>query len=314
MARGRRLYPPSIEVAQARRLAQAHAAGADRRRPRSRARRPSRPCQSSGFSRPTTWTAPPSVSSRRPISVSSRARPRPSAGRPSRRSACSAHGRRAAPWAARPARRRRRTSAPDCRGRTGARRWKSCQRPRSAPRVVTRASMSRPSSAAATSLSSASRSLRKARSSGMVSGRTVSPAAMAWPPPASSRPCVVGRLHGAAQVHARLRAARALADVGGAVDADHHHRLAVAFAQAAGDDADHAGMPAVGGHQQQRRVGLVALALDDGGPPPPAPRARPPCARRSARRARRPGRRPPRDRRWTAGARPGRSGRCARRR
>src|SRR3546814_7824128 len=44
------------------------------------------------------------------------------------------------------------------------------------------------SSAAALCASAASRSHRKARSSGMVSGRTERPAAMAWPPPASSRP------------------------------------------------------------------------------------------------------------------------------
>ena len=73
------------------------------------------------------------------------------------------------------------------------------------------------------------------------------------------------RLHRAAQVDPGLRAAGALADVGRAVEAHHHHRLAIAFAQAAGDDADHAGVPVFLGDDDGRRVGIEVAGRLDGG-------------------------------------------------
>ncbi|MNV12315.1 hypothetical protein D3C71_1029120 [compost metagenome] len=63
------------------------------------------------------------------------------------------------------------------------------------------------------------------------------------PAPGDQDAFVPGRLHGPAQVHARLRAARTLAQTIDGVDADHHDRLPPAFAQTPGDDADHAGVP-----------------------------------------------------------------------
>ena len=75
---------------------------------------------------------------------------------------------------------------------------------------------------------------------------------------------VIGRLDRAPEVHPWLGASGSLADIGGAVDAHHDHRLAVALAQTAGDDADDARMPVIGGDQQQRLIGEIAGLLDVG--------------------------------------------------
>jgi len=60
-----------------------------------------------------------------------------------------------------------------------------------------------------------------------------------------------------------LRSPRALADIGGTVQPDHHHRLAVALAKSARDDADHAWVPVLLRDHNHRRGGIeVAVALD----------------------------------------------------
>ncbi len=76
------------------------------------------------------------------------------------------------------------------------------------------------------------------------------------------------RLNGAAQVHARLRPARPLAQTRHRIQPDDDHRLAPAFAQAPGDDADHAGVPVLTRDDDQGcLVGVGAGRLDaaDGG-------------------------------------------------
>ncbi len=68
---------------------------------------------------------------------------------------------------------------------------------------------------------------------------------------------VEGRHHRPPEVHARLGAARALADAGDRIQADHDHRSAIALAQASGDDADHARVPALARDHQRRRRGMA---------------------------------------------------------
>ena len=70
------------------------------------------------------------------------------------------------------------------------------------------------------------------------------------------QPVLERRLDRAAQVDARLRAARALADARDRIDADDDGGLAIALAQPAGDDADHARMPALArDHMHRARPG-----------------------------------------------------------
>lgn len=60
-----------------------------------------------------------------------------------------------------------------------------------------------------------------------------------------------------------LRAARTLTDIGRTINANDHNRLAIALTQAACDNADHTGVPAVTRYQNDRRIRIeVGFVLD----------------------------------------------------
>ena len=76
--------------------------------------------------------------------------------------------------------------------------------------------------------------------------RSVTPAAMAWPPPLRRRPVGHRLAHRAAEIDARDRAAGAGADAA-RLERDGEGRPSEPLLEARGDEADHAGMPAFGG-------------------------------------------------------------------
>ena len=86
---------------------------------------------------------------------------------------------------------------------------------------------------------------QKARNSASLSLRSVTPAAMAWPPPLISSPAGDRLTHRLAEIDAGDRAARAGADAA-RLERDRERRPAEFFLQPRGDQPDDAGMPALG--------------------------------------------------------------------
>ena len=86
--------------------------------------------------------------------------------------------------------------------------------------------------------------------------RSVTPAAIGWPPPLINRPSCDRPAHRLAEIDAGDRAAGAGADATG-LERDGERRPAEFLLEAAGDNSDHAGMPAFGGGDHHR-----ALLLD----------------------------------------------------
>ena len=80
--------------------------------------------------------------------------------------------------------------------------------------------------------------------------------------PGHDQSCVEGGLHSTPEIDARLRPAGSPPDARSGVEADDDHRLAQPLAHAAGDDADHAGMPALSRHDDH---GVVGARLVIGG-------------------------------------------------
>ncbi len=139
-----------------------------------------------------------------------------------------------------------RSPAPDCRSRT-ARRARSWRRDRRRPPPrVTAPSINRPLARRAVSTSAPSVASRKARSGASAPLRSVTPAAMAWPPPLSSKPLGHRAPHRAADIDAGDGAARAGADAAG-LERDGESGPAEFFLQPRRDEADDAGMPAFRG-------------------------------------------------------------------
>ncbi len=148
---------------------------------------------------------------------------------------------------------RLRVAGPNGRQRAGsASTERACRRRRRDQRVDLQTVLSRRPSG----LRRASRSFRKARRSGSSSGRTDRPAAMAWPPPASSSPSSNAAWTARPRFTPGWERPEPLPTLAARSTPIDDHRLAVALAQAAGDDADHARVPAVAGHQQRPGVGL----------------------------------------------------------
>ena len=81
--------------------------------------------------------------------------------------------------------------------------------------------------------------------------RTVRPAAMAWPPPLTSSPAWRAAITAAPRSTPGTERPEPLPTL--AVEADHEGRPVEALVQPAGDDADHAGMPALARDDQRRR-------------------------------------------------------------
>ena len=124
------------------------------------------------------------------------------------------------------------------------------------PPGASRASSSKARSSRLRATSAASRSSRKSASASIRSPATVSPAAMAWPPPAMSRPLSFAASTAAPRSTPRDRAARALADAVLA-ERDDDGRAAELLLEPPGDDADHAGMPARRGDERDRAIALA---------------------------------------------------------
>ena len=123
----------------------------------------------------------------------------------------------------------------DCPGRTAPARWKSRRRAAApAEPGVTRASISSASSASAAGASRRPGARRGRRGTpARREGRIVRPAAMAWPPPASSRPSSNAAWIARPRLTPGCERPEPLPMSATRIEADHHHRAAIALAQAA---------------------------------------------------------------------------------
>ncbi len=106
----------------------------------------------------------------------------------------------------------------------------------------------------------ASRSSRNLARSGSASLATVRPAAMACPPPFTSRPAWRAAITAAPRSTPFTERPDPLPSA--AVHADDEGRPPVAFDQAARDDADHADMPALALHHERRRQPRAVRAVE----------------------------------------------------